>query len=594
MKILVCIKQVPAGSVPLDGSNGTLDRKQTGGRINPWDLYALNAGIKIKKQTGGTVTALTMGPERAREVLETALATGADEGILLSDRAFAGADVYATAYTIAQGIKAAGDFDLVICGQQTTDGDTAQLPFYLAVRLGVPGIGWVKEIVDADTEKITLLQELGMGTQKAEVPYPCLIAAGEGVGKPGLPTLMDQLKAKKKEIKVLTIDSLDEKDPGKYGLKASPTRVFKISEVSSKRKTEPLIPEGNLLEIIKKETENKGSEREGKTGKRLLKGVPETGNGTLSVWIQLTENGIHPISEKVIETALSLGRERKLKVRGIAFSEKYNEQLLKELEETGLDEIYVAEGKNYGVFIPETMVPVISEITEKSEIFLVPATPEGRTVSSMVAAKLGTGVTADCTELSFNEEGLLVQTRPAFSGNVMASILTRDKRPEMASLRFGQEKPQIGGAGRIIKTEKETTDISSPYRAEIMERAETGGETGNIILAVGGGVKKEEDLIYFRKISDLLGAEFCSSRALVDRGWMPKKTQIGLSGRSVSPDILITLGVSGSLQFMAGLENPGRIIAVNEDPDAPIMKNADRAFLCDIYKLALEVKNGNL
>ena len=240
MNVLVCIKQVPAKSVPMDKANGVLDRSKAGGRMNPWDSYALEVGLRIAKETGGKVTAFSMGPKTAEQSLREALSMGADDAVLLCDKAFAGADVFATAYAISQGIKALGDFDIIVCGQQTTDGDTAQLPFSLAVRLDIPAIGWVKKIEHADENSVTLLQELSFGTQKAVCKAPFLMAVGDGIGRVRIPTLREQLKAKRKEIKVLSLQDLENKDPESYGLIASPTRVVKIHEAEHPQKCEPL------------------------------------------------------------------------------------------------------------------------------------------------------------------------------------------------------------------------------------------------------------------------------------------------------------------------------------------------------------------
>lgn len=240
MKVLVCIKQVPAKSVPMDKANGVLDRSKAGGRMNPWDSYALEAGLRIAEQTGGSVTAFSMGPRTAEQSLREALSMGADDAVLLCDKAFAGADVFATAYAISQGIKAAGSFDIVICGQQTTDGDTAQLPFSLAVRLNVPAVGWVKKIEEVDENSITVLQELSCGTQRIKAKSPFLMAVGDGIGRVRIPTLREQLKAKRKEVKILTLADLEDTSSDSYGLKASPTRVVKVHEAEHEQKCEPI------------------------------------------------------------------------------------------------------------------------------------------------------------------------------------------------------------------------------------------------------------------------------------------------------------------------------------------------------------------
>lgn len=248
MNVVVCIKQVPSRSVPMDGRLGVLDRSQAGGQMNPMDYYALEAGLRLAKAAGGSVTALSMGPECAEQCLRTALGMGVDRAVLMCDAAFSGADVYATAYTLAQGIRALGSFDLVVCGQQTTDGDTAQLPFSLAVQLNIPALGWVKVL---DVEHLTVDQELSLGTQRSEIKTPCLLAVGEGIGAPRIPSLRDQLTAKKKPIQYLKCSDLKECDPACYGLAASPTRVVSTRMAETVEGAEPVrLPPEELAGLL--------------------------------------------------------------------------------------------------------------------------------------------------------------------------------------------------------------------------------------------------------------------------------------------------------------------------------------------------------
>ena len=240
MNIAVCIKQVPASSVPMDETQGVLLRSLAGGIINPWDLYAIEAALQIAEQTSGQVTAISMGPASAEETIRVALAMGVNKGILLCDNAFAGADVYATAFTLSQGLSAIGDFDLIVCGQQTTDGDTAQLPFSLATQMALPAIGWVKKIETITGSEIVAHQELSGGTQRATCPYPCLLAVGKGDLQPRIPSLKNRLEAKKVPVKTLGLKDMPQKDEALYGLCASPTRVVKSYENIILSKNEPL------------------------------------------------------------------------------------------------------------------------------------------------------------------------------------------------------------------------------------------------------------------------------------------------------------------------------------------------------------------
>ena len=170
------MKQVPAGTkVDIDPETGAMKRLSGETRTNPYDLFALEAALQLREKVGGSVTVLTMGPPQAEEMMRDAYTMGADDAIILSDRKFAGADVLATSYALSQGITAIGDIDLIICGKQTTDGDTAQVGPAIAEHLGIPHAAWVSEIVDADSESIQVKQDLVSVSQTSKIPYPCLI-----------------------------------------------------------------------------------------------------------------------------------------------------------------------------------------------------------------------------------------------------------------------------------------------------------------------------------------------------------------------------------------------------------------------------------
>ena len=191
MKILVCMKQVPAGTkVDIDPETGAMKRLSGETRTNPYDLFALEAALQLREKVGGSVTVLTMGPPQAEEMMRDAYTMGADDAIILSDRKFAGADVLATSYALSQGITAIGDVDLIICGKQTTDGDTAQVGPAIAEHLGIPHAAWVSEIVDADSESIQVKQDLVSVSQTSKIPYPCLITVDKDMCVPRLPSYL--------------------------------------------------------------------------------------------------------------------------------------------------------------------------------------------------------------------------------------------------------------------------------------------------------------------------------------------------------------------------------------------------------------------
>lgn len=241
MNIVVCIKQVPGTTeVEIDPETGRLKREGVAAVINPFDEYALEEGIRLKERYGGRVKVLTMGPPQAEEALREALAMGCDEAWLATDRAFAGADTWATSFTLAQCIRKIGPYDLIICGLKTTDGDTGQTGPELAQHLGIPHICYVNRILEVSERSIRVSRILDDGVETLEAPLPTLITVTKEINTPRLPTLSGRLRAKRAEIKTITLKDLGG-DPKSYGLEASPTRVVRVF-------TPPKVVGGEVIE----------------------------------------------------------------------------------------------------------------------------------------------------------------------------------------------------------------------------------------------------------------------------------------------------------------------------------------------------------
>ncbi|WP_333651478.1 electron transfer flavoprotein subunit beta/FixA family protein [Lacrimispora sp.] len=229
MNILVCIKQVPdSNKVEVDPITGVLKRNGVESKMNPYDLYALETALRIREKTGGSITVITMGPGQAAGIIREAFAMGADTGVLISDRKFGGADVLATSYTLSQGIKQSGEFDLILCGKQTTDGDTAQVGPEVAEWLGIPSLSNVSRIVEQKDSSLVVEMDMTDDIEVAEIQYPCLLAVDKDIFIPRLPSYVKKQETKDREIKVITLAELEDKEEKNYGLNGSPTQVQKI------------------------------------------------------------------------------------------------------------------------------------------------------------------------------------------------------------------------------------------------------------------------------------------------------------------------------------------------------------------------------
>jgi electron transfer flavoprotein beta subunit len=228
MQIIVCIKQVPdAKDVRLDPKTNTLAREGVESIMNPYDRHALEEAVAIKEQVGGSVTVLTMGPPQAEAVLREAISCGADEGVLVSDRAFAGADTWATSYTLAQAIQSLGSSDLVLCGKQAIDGDTAQVGPGLAQRLQVPFVTCVQKTRAVTVDSIEVERMMDDGFDVVRLPLPALMTVVKDINEPRVASLKGKMRAKKVEIKKLSAADIGA-DPQCIGLAGSPTQVVRV------------------------------------------------------------------------------------------------------------------------------------------------------------------------------------------------------------------------------------------------------------------------------------------------------------------------------------------------------------------------------
>jgi len=250
MNIIVCIKQVPETTeVRINPETNTLIREGVKSIINPFDVYAIEEGVRLKERFGGKVTIVTMGPPQADAALREAISLGADEGILVCDRAFAGSDTWATSYTLSGAIKKIGAFDLIICGKQASDGDTAQVGPGISTHLNIPQVTYVKKVEDASEKSMRVERLMEEGYEIIETPLPALLTVVKEINEPRLPSLKGMMKAKSAKIIIWGQKDLD-LDVQNIGLCGSPTQVVKIFTPPQRSGGQML--SGEIPEIVEK------------------------------------------------------------------------------------------------------------------------------------------------------------------------------------------------------------------------------------------------------------------------------------------------------------------------------------------------------
>jgi electron transfer flavoprotein alpha subunit len=305
------------------------------------------------------------------------------------------------------------------------------------------------------------------------------------------------------------------------------------------------------------------------------------------IWGECEEKDKRIVPKKVVRELLAQGRK---------LADKLNQNLtvvvlgdgkltgLEALITYGADSVMRCQHKLLGSYTTDSFTNVISAIIskEKPSVFLFGATPHGRELAPRVAARLHLGLTADCTGLEINDKGELIQTRPAFGGNIMASIISPYTRPQMATVRpnvFSFGDPDNSRKGEIVDLKIVLSAAAIRTKVVAIERLrderEVSIEDADIIVSAGRGCQKKENLKLIQELADALGGVTAGSRAIVELDWIPHTKQVGQSGLTVGPQLYIAIGISGAIQHLVGMSSAKTIIAINKDPNAPIFKVAD-------------------
>ncbi len=443
------------------------------GELNPFD----EAALEVALENFDDVTVISMGPMSAKEEFLRLTRLGVKRAILLSDSAFAGADTLATAYTLSLAIKKL-EPDIVFCGRQSIDGDTAQVGPALSRLLGFNLITNIMEF-SKDSCKTRDGEE--------KITLPALLTF-ERIAKLRFPSIFSKVG----EVEIWDKTKIGG-DPARFGLAGSPTRVIESYENSTGIRRCKFISPSELMPLI---DELKNREKESRT-------IEKSATPFENIWAIGDE--ILPIAEAISKT-------------------------ITVIDETDPEKI--AERAK----------------AENPEVILWPASLWGRKTAPIVAAILGVGLCADCTNLETDGKTLFM-TRPAQGGNLYAKIISNTK-PQMATVRLASAEDDF-------------------------------------LVCAGRGIKDEYD--EFLEFADSLSAKPCISRGLLDEGRGEYPMQVGITGRAVSPKIYIAIGVSGAVQHTAAIENSGTIIAINPDKDARIFEYADYGIVADFETVRKEI-----
>ena len=595
MRAAVLIKQVPdlrAGSVAMR-PDGTIDRGSAPSIVNPADLHALEAALQLADE----VVAISMGPAAAEEALRDALAYGAAEAHLVTDRAFAGSDTWATANILAAAIECTGPFDLVLCGLSAIDGETGQVGPQIAERLDWPQVTGCEHLDLGEDQTLVVRRVVEGGYETLTVPVPALVTIAETGFTPHYPTLPRRRRAATAPIDRIDADALG-LAADRVGLAASPTKVAHMEGVPlpsvETRWVGSDLSYDELARILQAASSSGTARATGHDG-----GTPDdpvdADETTARIWVvcELVDGELGAVSAQLLSEARELsgdlGGSVAAFVAGCGLDRARDDAA-----RFGADLVVVADDERLEPYatLPHTRVLADALARFRPDVALLGATSTGRDLAPRVAARLDTGLAADCTDLSITSwqrrgedfPNLLHQIRPAMGSSVLATCVCPRTRPQMATVRPGVfsaiEAPRRSRV-EVISVDLDPGDLRVAVQERTVRPADASLSDAPIIVAGGAGCSAGS----WHLIEELAGAlegRVAASRAAVEAGLAPRGVQVGQTGTTVEPELYLACGISGSFQHVVGMRAAKTVVAINRDPEAAIFRYAHYGIVADV------------
>lgn len=593
MRIITCIKYVPK-NLENNFNGREIVREGISGCLNPADMFAIEEAIRIKENTASEAIGLCMGVASAEQSLRNAIAMGLDEVYLATDKLFAGSDTYATSYILSKCIEYIGNYDLLILGKQSVDGDTGQVAPELASHLNIPCIMNVVSLEFNGNYQIRCKVLTEQGYSLFESQLPIAISVLKGINEPRIPSVSGLLSSQSKMIKSLNAEML-QVDILKCGLNGSPTKVTTIRENIFEKRNSINIT-SNYLSIFDDLISNI-------LNTKSINAIPKNESKKLEVnktihckeiWVvaEVVDGIVTETTLQLLTKASVLAEKMDAIVSAIYFGED-NTYLLSTLTLYGADNIYAAYNIKNDCLFDERVVRVLVSACKEyhPEIILYPSTVWGRWLAPTVAVQLSTGLTADCSDLRIDTEtGCMIQTRVAFSGNLIADIVCPDNRPQMATVRsnvFVKSIRSDGSNMNLIDIGKlaENDNRISLIKRNIDNTSAAKLYKSDIIVAGGRGMCDKENFQLLFKFANILGGAIAATRAVVDSNWADYSHQVGQTGIYVRPKLYIAFGISGASEHIIGMRDSGCIVAINTNPVVPIIGISDYYIVDDCIRV---------
>lgn len=576
----------------IDPVTNNLVREGVPAVINPPDLHAIEEAVRLKERYGAKTIVITMGPPQADSALREALAMGIDEAYLISDRAMAGADTWATSYTISKAVQKLGGADLILFGRRAVDGETEQVGPQTGKWLGLPVIGYVSKIKKLEKDKIIVTRTTEFDEEVIEAPIPTVLTMLEVANKPRQPDILSLIKAKTAKITVWNKDDI-KAEPDKIGLAGSPTKVIKVQPPPKTRKAEIIDGRKDIEKAAKWFLDKifESLKEDESTLKEYVKPKPKVKvNG--EIWVYIDHIGEKPnrASFEIMGEARRIADLMDTSLSAVIVGGEATKSLIDETFEYGADKVYFVETKGFDRYDNEVYTRALATVIKKykPEAVFFPGTKNTRELASTTAIEVNTGLIADCTNFDVDDKGVLLSTRPDFGGKEMSTIICPKHRPVMVTVRAGvfMPLPRVPGRkGELVR--EEIDDLFTRLKVldyRVIEKRNILAEA-DIVVGVGRGIRSPENIKMAEELASLLGGVVGVSKPLADMGWYPKERQVGQTGTTIRPKVYIALGVSGAVQHLVGILSSRKIGAINLDPSAPIFENCDFGVVGDIFEI---------
>ena len=575
-----------------DNETRRVVREGVPNEVNPYDVLGISLAVSMKAEHGAEVLAITMGPPQAADALVQAMALGVDRAIHLNDRAFAGSDTLATARALAAALRPEQP-DLIICGRNSTDAETGQVGPEIAEMLDIPQITAVSSLAVGDSgDSIVATRLTDEGYQDLECPLPALITVTDGVAEEIYPRREQMEEARSRPIELRTAADLGV-NPSRFGVEGSPTWVDDILVLESSRlgtvvRNTPVEESvSKLMDFLEKRGVFNGNQAHESQGQ--VRGGRSQPGAEGSIWVlaETMSGAIRPVTLELLGRARELAAELGTTVEAVLIGEA-DASIVRDLTAYGADTVHVASDPRVSDYETETHAAVlIGAIAEHGPFaVLVPSTANGRDLAARVAGAMELGLTGDCVGLDIDEEGRLVQLKPAFGGNIVAPILSRT-RPNMATVRPGilaacAPDYTIEPVVNRIRVADTVRSRVNALRTVVDESAEGADlERASRIVSVGKGIGGPENMGPIRKLAETLGASIGTTRDVADLGWLPRQYQIGLSGKAVAPELYVAVALRGPFNHTVGIQRSGTVVAINNSARSPIFRASDFGILAD-------------